>query len=205
MIIIAEIGINHNGSIELAHELIRQAKICGADIAKFQFYDPYKIFGPLGSFPNAEALAQALTVQFGFEEARHALLGSTVLQRKPGVVTFDELGPYKYLLRMSLDADVRDSYREAVAKLADYDRERSTSLLLTLEEFLRRRGNISATSEALFVHPNTLRQRLRRISELCGLDLRTDDWLMIEIAVKLVRLKQTLERDGANTSGALRV
>jgi DNA-binding PucR family transcriptional regulator len=141
----------------------------------------------------------------GFEEARHALLGSTVLQRKPGVITFDELGPYKYLLRMSLDADVRDSYREAVAKLADYDRERSTSLLLTLEEFLRRRGNISATSEALFVHPNTLRQRLRRISELCGLDLRTDDWLMIEIAVKLVRLKQTLERDGANTSGALRV
>ena len=121
------------------------------------------------------------------------------------MITFDELGPYKYLLRMSLDADVRDSYREAVAKLADYDRERSTSLLLTLEEFLRRRGNISATSEALFVHPNTLRQRLRRISELCGLDLRTDDWLMIEIAVKLVRLKQTLERDGANTSGALRV
>ena len=141
----------------------------------------------------------------GFEEARHALLGSTVLQRKPGVITFDELGPYKYLLRMSLDADVRDSYREAVAKLADYDRERSTSLLLTLEEFLRRRGNISATSETLFVHPNTLRQRLRRISELCDLDLRTDDWLMIEIAVKLVRLKQTLERDGANTSSAFRV
>jgi GAF domain-containing protein/sugar diacid utilization regulator len=141
----------------------------------------------------------------GFEEARHALLGSTVLQRKPGVITFDELGPYKYLLRMSLDADVRDSYREAVAKLADYDRERSTSLLLTLEEFLRRRGNISATSEMLFVHPNTLRQRLRRISELCDLDLRTDDWLMIEIAVKLVRLKQTLERNGANTSSALPV
>ncbi len=70
MIIIAEIGINHNGSIDLAHELIRQAKISGADIAKFQFYDPYKIFGPQGSFPNAEALAQALTVQFGFEHAR---------------------------------------------------------------------------------------------------------------------------------------
>jgi sialic acid synthase SpsE len=70
MIIIAEIGINHNGSIDLAHELIRQARISGADIAKFQFYDPYKIFGPEGSFPNAEALAQALTVQFGFEHAR---------------------------------------------------------------------------------------------------------------------------------------
>lgn len=70
MIIIAEIGINHNGSIDLAHELIRQARIAGADIAKFQFYDPYRIFGPEGSFPNPEALAQALTVQFGFDHAR---------------------------------------------------------------------------------------------------------------------------------------
>ena len=69
MIIIAEIGINHNGSIHLAHELIRQAKQAGADVAKFQFYDPYKIFGPDGSYPNAEALAQALTVQFGFDDA----------------------------------------------------------------------------------------------------------------------------------------
>jgi sialic acid synthase SpsE len=70
MIIIAEIGINHNGSLNVAHELIRQARISGADIAKFQFYDPYKIFGPDGSFPNAEALAQAITVQFGFDEAK---------------------------------------------------------------------------------------------------------------------------------------
>ena len=69
MIVIAEIGINHNGSLQLAHELIRQARIAGADIAKFQFYDPHKIFGPAGSHPNAEALAQALTVQFDFDEA----------------------------------------------------------------------------------------------------------------------------------------
>jgi N-acetylneuraminate synthase/N,N'-diacetyllegionaminate synthase len=70
MIIIAEIGINHNGSLHVAHELVRQARIAGADIAKFQFYDPYKIFGPGGSYPNQEALTQALTVQFGFDEAR---------------------------------------------------------------------------------------------------------------------------------------
>jgi sialic acid synthase SpsE len=70
MILIAEIGINHNGSIDLAHEMIRQARIAGADVAKFQFYDPYKIFGPQGSHPNAEALAQALTVQFGRNDAQ---------------------------------------------------------------------------------------------------------------------------------------
>jgi hypothetical protein len=42
------------------------------------------------------------------------------------------------------------------------------------------------------VHPNTLRQRLRRIGEISGIDLRKDDWLTVEIAVKLVRLRAAL-------------
>ena len=125
----------------------------------------------------------------GFEEAWHALAGTSVLQPAPGVMTYDELGPYKYLLRMSLDAGARDTHRDAIRGLAEYDAQRSTFLLRTLEEFLRRRGSIAATAAALYVHPNTLRQRLRRIQELSGLDLRRDDWLMVEIALKLVRLE----------------
>ena len=82
-------------------------------------------------------------------------------------------------------------------KLADYDAQRARRSLATLEEFLRRRGSISATSEALYVHPNTLRQRLRRIAELSGLDLRRDDWLMIEIAVKMVKLAAGARRRSA--------
>jgi DNA-binding PucR family transcriptional regulator len=107
-------------------------------------------------------------------------------------MTYDELGPYKYLLRMPFDAGGRDAHREAVSKIAAYDEQRSTALLKTLEEFLHRRGSISATAEALYVHPNTLRQRLRRIQELSGIDLRRDDWLLVEIAVKMVKLQQAL-------------
>ena len=128
----------------------------------------------------------------GFEEAAHALLGASVIQTTPGVMTYDELGPYKYLLRMPFDAGGRDAHREAVSKIAAYDEQRSTALLKTLEEFLHRRGSISATAEALYVHPNTLRQRLRRIQELSGIDLRRDDWLLVEIAVKMVKLQQAL-------------
>jgi len=128
----------------------------------------------------------------GFAEARHALLGSTVLRCDPPVVAYDELGAYKYLLRIAADSEAgtRDATVEAVTRLADYDAQRQTQLFQTLEEFLRRHGSISATSEALYVHQNTLRQRLRRIAEIAELDLRRDDWLMLEIAVKLVRLRQ---------------
>jgi GAF domain-containing protein len=128
----------------------------------------------------------------GFAEAQQALLGTIVLQGEPTVLAYEELGAYKYLLRVALDGGIRDSTVDAVGQLADYDAQRGSQLVTTLEEFLRRHGNISATSEALFVHPNTLRQRLRRIAELSGLDLRKDDWLMIEIAVKMVKLEKAL-------------
>jgi sugar diacid utilization regulator len=151
----------------------------------------------------SSACQGAASFPAGFEEARHALLGTTVLGGTPGVMTYEELGPYKYLLRMSLDGGVRDRNRNAIARLAEYDRQRSTALLRTLEEFLRRRGNISATAEALYVHPNTLRQRLRRIMDLTGIDLRRDDWLMVEIAVKLVKLEEALgQQDASKQAGA---
>ena len=134
----------------------------------------------------------------GFEEARHALTGAAVLGRRPHVVAYDELGAHQYLLRIARDGGaIRDATIDAVGRLAAYDEQRQTQLLQTLEEFLRRRGNISATAEALFVHPNTLRQRLRRIGELTDLDLRSDDWLEIEIAVKLVRLRRASAIDTA--------
>ena len=128
----------------------------------------------------------------GFAEAQQALLGTIVIKGEPTVLAYEDLGAYKYLLRVALDGGIRDATVDAVSRLADYDSQRGSQLVTTLEEFLRRHGSISATSEALFVHPNTLRQRLRRIAELSGLDLRKDDWLMIEIAVKMVKLGQVL-------------
>jgi N-acetylneuraminate synthase/N,N'-diacetyllegionaminate synthase len=44
--IIAEIGLNHNGNMQLAHCLIDEAAAAGADVAKFQFFDVSKYFGP---------------------------------------------------------------------------------------------------------------------------------------------------------------
>lgn len=42
--IIAEIGSNHNGDMELAKKLIDQAKLCGADCVKFQSWSKDTIF-----------------------------------------------------------------------------------------------------------------------------------------------------------------
>jgi sialic acid synthase SpsE len=44
MEIIAEIGQNHNGELNLARKLIAEAKAAGADAAKFQVYDARTLF-----------------------------------------------------------------------------------------------------------------------------------------------------------------
>ena len=46
MEIIAEIGQNHNGDMELAKQLIFSAKENGADVAKFQLFDAHSLFPP---------------------------------------------------------------------------------------------------------------------------------------------------------------
>ena len=46
ILIIAEIGINHNGDIDLAKKMIASAKKCGADIVKFQKRDINLVYSP---------------------------------------------------------------------------------------------------------------------------------------------------------------
>ena len=72
--------------------------------------------------------------------------------------TYEDLGPYKYVL--CAEDGVRDRYQQALDRLAAYDRRRGTQLLQTLEGYLDGRGNVVGSSRALYIHPNTLRQRL---------------------------------------------
>lgn len=60
---IAEIGINHGGDFQLALDMVVAAKQSGANVAKFQMYDPIKILGR-----DSIYLEEALKSQFSKEE-----------------------------------------------------------------------------------------------------------------------------------------
>lgn len=42
--IIAEIGLNHNGEIDLAKKMVKEAKRCGANAAKFQMFNTEELY-----------------------------------------------------------------------------------------------------------------------------------------------------------------
>jgi hypothetical protein len=58
-----------------------------------------------------------------------------------------------------------------VARLLAYDEDNDSDLTGTLAAWLDALGDVRAAAAALFVHPNTLRYRLRRLEEVSGLDI----------------------------------
>jgi hypothetical protein len=57
------------------------------------------------------------------------------------------------------------------ARLFAYDEEHNTNLVDTLRAWLEAFGDVLAASSAMYVHPNTFRYRLRRLTEVSGIDL----------------------------------
>jgi DNA-binding PucR family transcriptional regulator len=59
----------------------------------------------------------------------------------------------------------------SLARLIEYDRKHQSSLVETLQAWLDAFGNVTAAADALFLHPNTFRYRLRRVAEVGELNL----------------------------------
>lgn len=74
-----------------------------------------------------------------------------------------------------------------VQNLMEYDTEHGTSYVLTLRAYLDAFGDIGEAATSVNVHPNTFRYRVRRLSELSGLDLSDpDERLAAEIQLRLL-------------------
>jgi GAF domain-containing protein len=126
----------------------------------------------------------------GLREAADAAGLAQALRPAGGALGFEQLGAYKYLVHLELEDAPRDRHWRGVEALLAHDRRRRTALLDTLERYLELRRSVVETARALYIHPNTLRQRLARIERVAGLDVGVEDLLALELAVKLVRLQE---------------
>ena len=82
------------------------------------------------------------------------------------IVSLSELSPFEHLVA-SADRSTRHSIALESSPLTENG---SGALMQTLRTYLDSDLDVTATAEALFVHPNTVRYRLRRIGELTGFD-----------------------------------
>jgi GAF domain-containing protein len=126
--------------------------------------------------------------QRGLTEATCAAQVARATTPGGGARGYGDLGVYRYLAQLPAGHAPDERHATAIATLAAYDAKRRTELVQTLERHLGDRGALAATARALYIHTNTLRQRLDRIEALTGLDLAGEDLLSLELALKLARL-----------------
>ena len=126
-------------------------------------------------------------------EAREVVGVGARMDAGDGVSTLDDVGHHLLLARAAGLVAVRDRYSVAVETIAEYDRVKRTSLLRTLSVFLDLR-NRNEVARALFIHRNTLAQRLARIGTLTGLDLSdSDEWFPLQLALRIHQVRRALE------------
>lgn len=104
-------------------------------------------------------------VRSAYEESARCLDALLALGRRGDVADAAALG-FVGLLMGRHDPD--EHVRVRLGPLLDYDRQRGTALLQTLEVWLAEDRHLARAGERLHVHPNTVTQRLDRIGRLLG-------------------------------------
>lgn len=88
------------------------------------------------------------------------------------VARLDDVQTLALLLELRDLAAARDERPGgAIARLMEYDERNNAGLIESLEAWLDALGDVAKAAGDLFIHPNTLRYRLRRVTEVGEIDL----------------------------------
>jgi sugar diacid utilization regulator len=132
-------------------------------------------------------VAGPVAIAAAYEEARRCLKALRQLGRDKDAATMDDLGFVGVLLGDR--ADVSGYVRSVLGPVLDYDSERGTELVHTLEVYFRCGANLSRAKAELHLHVNTVTQRLDRVSSLLGDWQSPERVLEVQLALRLLRLQ----------------
>ncbi len=111
-------------------------------------------------------------------------------KKEDGIYYYKELGILKFLINYSEENYVDEFIEETIGKLIEYDQNRGTDLLITLEAIVQT-FTLQAAAEKAFLHPKTIYYRKQRIQKILECSLDTIDMrLAMAMAIKLYKIKK---------------
>lgn len=104
-----------------------------------------------------------------YEKAHRAAIVAVIVNNSQAV-HWEDIGLYEFSFQLLKDKNTCAMVQKTIGRLAEYDRDHGSSLLLTLECLLE--GiSLKAVAQKLFIHHNTAVWRKRRIEKLLGISL----------------------------------
>lgn len=112
-----------------------------------------------------------------YRQAMTALNLGEEIGSPESVMYYDELCVLHMVKLFSEHSDPRDIIHPAIFQLQKHDLECNSDLCDTLMEYLRNNRDMALTSDKLHIHYNTLKYRIRKLTDLTGLDLSENNLL----------------------------
>ncbi|GGX45195.1 helix-turn-helix domain-containing protein [Streptomyces chryseus] len=101
------------------------------------------------------------------------------------------------------DYDVTEFVAKIIGPVVEYDAQRFTGLVETLEAYFQAACSPTRAAELLYVHPNTVSRRLERIGQLLGRDWQQPDHaLELQLALRLHRTRYASQMPGTDHSAS---
>ncbi|QKV98100.1 helix-turn-helix domain-containing protein [Streptomyces sp. NA02950] len=193
----ADLYVHRVGGIKSAHDGRTVLLLPGTDpsaVARAVLKELAPLLKDVVTVSAAGPVPDAGAVHHAYLEARRCLSAMTALGLTGRAAAAGELGFLGLLL--SGNHDVEGFIESTVRPVIDYDRQHFTDLTRTLEVYFSAGTSPTQTAKMLYVHPNTVARRLRRISELLGPEWQQPDRaLEIQVALRLSRMRHALRDD----------
>lgn len=93
-------------------------------------------------------------------------------------LTLPDLGVYGLLLQLNDPRELIRFTERTLAPLREYDERKNGLLVATMRTYLGQGMNVARTAAELYVHPNTVGLRLKRIEELLDVSLQQPETLL---------------------------
>jgi|GEM_PF-3403716 Sugar diacid utilization regulator len=122
-----------------------------------------------------------------YQEAKVALELGRVFDKGTSCY-FEDMGFLKFIFTQPAK-ELQDYYQLNLGDLITYDLKIETDLVSTLSTYINCNCQVSECAKTLYIHENTLRNRLKKIEQVCGHDLRRIDHILnLYIALQISKL-----------------
>lgn len=111
------------------------------------------------------------------------------------VFRYDDYMPYHLLETASRTCALETFIVPEAASLFAYDEENNGEMADTLAKFYENACDVTKTAKAMHLHYNTVDYRLRRIADICGIDVRNaGNSIGLRVSLLVNRYQQSLKR-----------
>ncbi|MFP4021993.1 MAG: PucR family transcriptional regulator, partial [Halanaerobium sp.] len=119
-------------------------------------------------------ITEVQQISESYQQASYVLDFLEATERKNAIYYYKQLGIMRLLWQINQE-ELKEFTTEYLAKLIEYDKGNSTEWLDTLGVYLEEGGSIQQAAKRLYIHPNTMSYRVKRIKEILGIDLQEQE------------------------------